>query len=149
MAQIEFQLDEEHGFNLQKDAQKAIGHTLFTVMRLHRASGEVERLYSSRPDLYPVGGRKQKSGTRWGAAVLDRGEAFIANDREAVRDAFADHALIFSLGIGAIMNVPIRFRGVSLGTMNLSHEAGWFREADIGPGKAIAALLVPLLLDSA
>lgn len=30
---------------------------------------------------------------------------------------FADHELIFSLGIGAILNVPIRFRGRSLGTL--------------------------------
>jgi hypothetical protein len=31
-------------------AQKAIGFRLFTIMRLHTASAEVERLYSSMPD---------------------------------------------------------------------------------------------------
>ena len=30
---------------------------------------------------------------------------------------FADYELIFSLRIGAILNVPIRFRGRSLGTL--------------------------------
>jgi GAF domain-containing protein len=129
--------------------QQAIGHRLFTVMRLHTASQEVERLYSSLPGAYPVSGRKPKQGTPWGAQVLDRGEIFVANTPEAVRQAFADYELIFSLGIGAIMNVPIRFGGRSLGTMNICHEAGWFTAADRAPGRLLAGLLVPPLLAGA
>jgi hypothetical protein len=91
--------------------QKTIGHRLFTIMRLHAATHEVERLYSSLPHACPVSGRKPKQGTPWGAEqVLDRGEIFVANTPEEVRAAFADYELIFGLGIGAIMNVPIRFR---------------------------------------
>jgi GAF domain-containing protein len=127
-------------------AQKAIGHRLFTIMRVHDEVQEVERLYSSLPDAYPVSGRKPKQGTPWGEQVLDRGEIFIANTPEAVESAFADHVLIFSLGIGAIMNVPIRFRGRSLGTMNICSAAGHFIDADRAPGKLLAGLLVPALL---
>jgi GAF domain-containing protein len=130
-------------------AQRTIGHRLFTVMRYLPASVEVERLYSSNPTAYPPGGRKPKQGTPWGDAVLDRGEVFIAADAEAVRAAFSDHALLSRLGIGAIMNVPIRFRGRVLGTMNLSHQAGNFTSDMIEPGRILAALLVPLLLDGA
>ena len=129
-------------------AQRAIGHRLFTIMRLHAAAQEVERLYSSLPDAYPVSGRKPKQGTPWGEQVLDRGEIFVASSPDEVRAAFADYELIFSLGIGAIMNVPIRFRGRSLGTMNICHEAGWFTDSDREPGRLIAALLVPSLLDA-
>jgi GAF domain-containing protein len=127
-------------------AREAIGFRLFTVMRLHTEAQEVERLYSSLPDAYPVSGRKPKQGTPWGAQVLDRGEIFVANTPDEVRTAFADYALIFSLGIGAIMNVPIRFRGRSLGTMNICAEAGWFTDADQAPGRLLASLLVPPLL---
>jgi GAF domain-containing protein len=127
-------------------ARQAIGFHLFTVMRLHAASQEVERLYSSLPDSYPVSGRKPKQGTPWGAQVLDRGEIFVANTPAEVEAAFADHALIFSLGIGAIMNVPVRYRGRSLGTMNICAEAGRFTAADYAPGGLLAALLVPPLL---
>ena len=127
-------------------AQKAIGFRLFTLMRLHAKSQEVERLYSSDPAAYPVSGRKPKQGTPWGEQVLDRGEIFIANSPDEVRAAFADYELIFSLGIGAIMNVPIRFRGRSLGTMNVCSPAGWFTDADRVPGRLLAALLVPVLL---
>jgi hypothetical protein len=71
-------------------ARKAIGFRLFTVMRLHGETQEVERLYSSRPDAYPVSGRKPKQGTPWGEQVLDRGEIFIANAPVEVERAFAD-----------------------------------------------------------
>jgi hypothetical protein len=125
--------------------QKTIGHRLFTIMRLHAATHEVERLYSSLPDAYPVSGRKPKQGTRWGEQVLDRGEIFVANTPDVVRATFADYELIFSLGIGAIMNVPIRFRGRSLGTMNICAEAGWFSDTDHAPGRLLASLLVPPL----
>jgi GAF domain-containing protein len=127
-------------------AQKTIGFRLFTIMRLHAENAEVERLYSSLPDSYPVSGRKPKQGTPWGEQVLDRGEVFIANSPEEVRSAFADYELIFSLGIGAIMNVPIRLRGRSLGTMNVCSEAGGFSDADRAPGRLLAGLLLPALL---
>jgi hypothetical protein len=130
-------------------AQRTIGHRLFTVMRYLPEAVEVERLYSSNPSAYPPGGRKPKRGTPWGDVVLDRGEVFIAADAEGVRAAFSDYALLSQLGINAIMNVPIRFRGRVLGTMNLSHEAGYFTSDMIVPGRILATLLVPLLLDAA
>jgi len=106
-------------------AQRTIGHRLFTVMRYLAETVEVERLYSSNPSAYPPGGA------------------------DGVRAAFSDHALLSQLGIGAIMNIPIRFRGQVLGTMNLSHEAGHFTSGMIAPGRILAALLVPLLLAGA
>ncbi len=87
--------------------QRAIRHKLFTIMRLHEATTEVERLYSSKTQAYPVGGRKSKRGTRWGQAVLDRGEVFITRDAEEVRQTFSHLALIFSLGVASTMNLPI------------------------------------------
>jgi GAF domain-containing protein len=128
-------------------AQRTIGHRLFTVVRYLAATAEVERLYSSNPSEYPPGGRKPTQGTPWGEAVLDRGEVFIAADAERVRASYVDHALLSRLGISAIMNVPIRFRGRVLGTMNLSHAAGHYSARTIEPGQVTAGLLVPLLLD--
>ena len=127
-------------------AQDVLGHTLFTVMAFDADTYEVERVHSSNIGAYPVGGRKPKRGTPWGKVVLDQGEIFIAHTPDEVRDAFTDHALIFSLGIGSIMNVPIGYRGRRLGTMNLSHEAGWYRNADHVAARAIGALFVPALL---
>jgi len=126
--------------------QDVIGHRLFTLMRVHEVSSEVERIYSSNPAAYPVGGRKQKRGTPWSRVVLDRGEVFVARTPEQVRDAFSDYELIFSLGISSIMNVPLAYGGRRLGTMNISHEAGWFTEDDAHAGLLIAPFVVPSLL---
>jgi hypothetical protein len=125
---------------------RTIGHKLFTVMRLHEAAQEVERLYSSNPGAYPVGGRKTKRDTPWGRVVLTEGAVFIARTPEEIRQAFADHELIASLGIGSIMNVPIGFAGRRLGTMNVSHDAHWFGLEDVEKGRVIAGLLAPALL---
>lgn len=126
--------------------QEVIGHKLFTMMRVHEASSEVERIYSSDTSAYPVGGRKQKRGTPWGRVVLDRGEVFVARNRDEVRDAFSDYELIFSLDIGSIMNIPLAFQGRRLGTMNISHDAGWFGDDDAASGKLIASFVVPSLI---
>jgi GAF domain-containing protein len=125
--------------------QRVLGHKLLTVMRHVAATAEVERIYSSNPRAYPVGGRKHKQGTPWGEKVLDRGEVFIARNRDELRAAFADHELIFSLGIGSIMNVSIMRHGQCLGIVNLSHDAGRYGEADVGPAKVLAGLLAPML----
>ena len=124
--------------------QRVLGHKLLTVMRHVAPTAEVERIYSSNPRAYPVGGRKQKQGTPWGEKVLDRGEVFIAKDRAELRAAFADHELIFSLGIGSIMNVPVMLHGRCRGIVNLSHDAGHYGEADIPPARILAGLLAPV-----
>ncbi len=126
--------------------QQVIGHKLFTLMRVHEAASQVERIYSSNPTAYPVGGRKEKRGTPWSRAVLERGEVFVARNADEVRDAFSDHELIASLGIGSIMNIPLAYGGRRLGTMNISHEAGWFTEQHAASGRLIAAFVTPSLL---
>ncbi len=139
---------EPHELYAAVDAlvQKVIGHRLFTIMRVHEGVLEVERVYSSNTTAYPVGGRKQKHGTAWSRVVLDRGEVFVAHTPDEVRETFDDHALMFSLGVGSVMNVPFGYRRQRLGTINISHDAGWFRDQDVAAGRLIASLLVPALL---
>ena len=57
---------------------------------------------------------------------MEKGEVFLAATRAEVRQAFFDHELIFSLGITAILNVPIRHAGRRLGTINLCGEEGMY-----------------------
>ena len=148
LAQLSASVHEPQALYEAVDAlvQEVIGHRLFTIMRVHEATMEVERVHSSNVTAYPVGGRKPKRGTPWSKVVLDKGEVFIARTPDEVRAAFDDYDLIFSLGVGSIMNVPIGYRGRRLGTMNISNEAGWFRDQDAAAGLLIAPLLVPALM---
>jgi hypothetical protein len=128
-------------------AQDIIGHRLFTVMAYHPGSIQVERLYSSNPSAYPVGGRKDKKDTAWGRRVLDAGEPFLGTGPDDIRAHFDDYERILGLGLGSILNMPVVHGGRVLGTMNLTHEAGHYGEAHLAPARLLAALLVPVMVD--
>jgi GAF domain-containing protein len=131
---------------VQRIAAETIGWRLFTILRYVEAAQAVERLHSSDEATYPVGGRKPLSKITASHGAMERGEVFLAATREDVRRAFFDHELIFSLGITAILNVPIRHAGRRLGTINLCGEEGMYGPAEIARGKILAGLLVPTLL---
>jgi hypothetical protein len=130
-------------------AERIYQHRLFTVTRSLHETKEVERVYSSNPRAYPIGGRKQKQGTEWGIQVLDRGEPLICHGPADIVRVFADHALILSLGIGGMINVPVLFGDRSVATMNMSHAGDRFGESDLPTLRVLAALLLPLVLGGA
>lgn len=125
---------------------RAIGHKLFTVLLYLPATRDRERLYTSNAQAYPLGGRKPRRPGPWGDMLFDRGEAFIGRGADDFRAHFPDHALLASLGCDSMLNVPVRYDGRTLGTLNLSHEAGWYDETDAKIGLVFAALMVPALL---
>jgi hypothetical protein len=123
-----------------------LGHRLFTLMRYHAASGDSERVYTTHPAAYPVGGRKQLNPTAWTEQVLRRQQPYLGRTAADVRSVFFDHALIASLGCGSVLNLPVVWDGRSLGTINLLHEEGWYDAGDAALGLLFAALAVPAFL---
>ena len=98
----------------------SIGHCLFSVNAFRIESMQVERLYSSNPAAYPVGGRKNQKATAWGQQVLIERQLFIGEGEAAIRAAFDDHALMHSLGVRSIINVPVVWRDACLGVLNFA-----------------------------
>jgi hypothetical protein len=125
---------------------QAIGHRLFTILVVHPGAQESQRYYSNMPKEYPVGGRKPINRTHWFQRVLGEGEPYIGRSYADIQDVFFDHELIRSLGCESVLNVPVRWDGRSLGTINLLHEANWYGEADIPAAKVFAALAAPGLM---
>ena len=130
----------------QRIAAETIGWRLFTILRYVERDQAVERLHSSDAVSYPVGGRKPLGKIAASHGAMDKGEVFLAATKEDVREAFFDHELIFSLGISAILSVPIRHAGRRLGTVNLCGEEGMYGPPEIVRGKVLAGLLAPVLL---
>jgi GAF domain-containing protein len=126
-----------------------IGHRLFTIMRFDADRQEVERVHSSLPSVYPVGGRKKKANTAWADHTLHAMKVFRAVRLDQIRAAFDDHATIARLGLGSILNVPIVFAGRCTGTMNLLHEAGWYTARDETLGALLGAFLPAPLIEAA
>lgn len=127
-------------------AKRIFDHRLFTVTRSLLETSEVERVYSSNPAAYPVGGRKQKRNTPWGEQVLDRGEILVCHNAADIERVFADHALILSLGITGMINVPVLLAGRSVATMNMSHAADRFGVEDFAVLRVLAGLALPLVV---
>jgi hypothetical protein len=126
----------------------AIGHILFTILVIHPGAEESQRYHSNMPLEYPVGGRKPINRTDWFQRVLGDGEAYIGRTHEDIASVFFDHELIRSLGCESVLNVPVRWNGRSLGTLNLLHRAAWYDQADIAPARLFASLAAPGLMQA-
>lgn len=132
---------------LEAAMQDAIGHRLFTVMRHDPSAGRNRRAYSSDPAAYPVSGFKPVVWEHpWAERVLRRGEPWIGRDAADIAWAYPDHERIVALGLASAMNLPVRWNGKVLGTVNLLHAAGHYREDHAALGMIFAALAVPALL---
>ncbi len=134
---------------LETLSAEVIGHRLFTVMRFDSARSEVQRIYSNMPAVYPTGGRKRKKATAWADHVLRDMQVFRGSGAEDIRSAFDDHETILGLGLGSVLNIPVVYAGRCVGTMNLLHEAEWYRAEDEHTGVMLAAFLIAPLLDTA
>jgi hypothetical protein len=130
--------------SIGEQAQRRFGWKLYTAMR-YLASGEVERAHSSNPEAYPLAGRKPRRDTPWSRQVLVRGEPYYANDEAGIRAAFEDAEKIIGLGLGAVINVPVKDEGRVLGTLNFLREAGGYRPENVREALALASLAKSLL----
>jgi GAF domain-containing protein len=122
------------------------GHILFTVLVHHPRQRESERFYTNMPDAYPVGGRKPVTDSAWMQQVVHGGRPYIGRTRADIRDVFYDYELIWSLGCESVLNVPVRWAGETLGTLNLLHRAGHYTEAHVPQVRLLAALALPAFL---
>ncbi|MFM0169943.1 GAF domain-containing protein [Paraburkholderia sediminicola] len=127
-------------------AASAIGFSLFTIMSYDAQNQEVERVYTNMPDVYPVGGRKKKHGTPWARQILHDLKPFRAETPQGIREAFDDHTVMTEMGLGSILNIPIAYDGVCIGTMNLTHQERWYTTRHEELGLLIGSFLAPALI---
>lgn len=122
------------------------GHLLFTILIHHPGLRQSERFYTNMPQAYPVGGRKPVTDSAWMQRVIGGGEPYIGRTREDIKEVFFDHELIWSLGCESVLNMPVRWDGQTLGTLNLLHRAGWYSETDIAATRLFAHLAIPAMM---
>ncbi len=133
---------------VDKAVSEVVGHNLFTVLALRDGGREVERVYTSNPSAYPVGGRKPMGSTPWGDLVITRRQSFLGPDMEAVRWAFFDHALIVSLGLGSAINVSVQRGGEILGVLAvLDREGAYTTQGQVDLVRAFTPCLIQALSD--
>ena len=127
-------------------AAETCGWVLLTTLRYDEAAQVVVRLHSSDEKSYPLGGTKPLDKITVSHGGMDNGDVFLAADKAQVKTAFFDHELIFSLGISAILNSPIRHAGRRLGTLNFCGVAGTYGPEEVRSAKILAGLLAPTIM---
>jgi hypothetical protein len=125
--------------------QQRIGFRLFTMLVLDWKNDCVRRYYSNRPDEYPAGGTKPlRRDSEFFETVVVRGVARICHDRADCIKAFPDHELIFSLGCESAVNVPVKWNGRVIASLNLLDRAGAYTESMLPELACLAAFAVPV-----
>jgi hypothetical protein len=133
---------------LSRALQSALGHILFTVLVHDVEGGALRRLFSTRPDVNPVGGTKPVTGSDWMRQVLQRGEPYIGRSREDLRVVFSDHERLWSIGCESVLNMPIVWSGRVVGSLNLLDRANSYVDADVPIARLFAQLSAPALLQA-
>jgi len=131
---------------LENVTKSLVGHRLFTL--LYVDGEEVARIYSSRPEEYPVAGRKLMGPTPWGDHVLKARKPYLGHDKASIRWAFFDQALIESMGLGSVINIPVVYGGECIGTMNLLDVEHHYRHEHVTLLTPLVPLLIPAFLEA-
>lgn len=126
---------------LSEQLARSVGHRLFTVSRILPGAREVERIYTTNAQVYPVQGRKPIDNSEW-TARMARGESFVANQPQDFGPHFGDLDTIVSIGLGSVINVPVFDGQRQLGTLNLLDAAGAYTGDVLTPCRAALALAV-------
>lgn len=108
---------------LCQQLQQRVGHRLFTASYLAPGANSVTRIYSTAPDIYPVGGAKPVTDTDW-TRQMRRGIAFVANRPQDFGPHFFDLDTIVGMGLGAVINLPVMRGATQIGSINLLDREG-------------------------
>lgn len=120
-----------------------VPHRLFTVTWILPGGKEVERIHTSDAASYPLGERKPVGSDGWTELVLDRRQCFLANEPAGFALYFPDHDFIVSLGLGAVINVPIVDADRLLGTLNFLDRTGTYSPLLLAPCLELAPIAIP------
>lgn len=133
--------------------EREVGVILFTVLAFTRGGSRMERIYSSHPAEYPVGGWKDVAtdvSPEWIAVSRDSASTFLAATPAELRTIFADFETIASLGVGSILNVPLRRAdGTNWATVNLCGAEGTYTPKRIALAERLIQDLAPAARDTA
>jgi GAF domain-containing protein len=121
---------------------------LVTAMRYDEPQQMVERLYSSVPAAYPVGGRKLKRDSNWSRHVLVEHRVLVSAGDEALKEHYVDHATITGLGLHSCVNIPLVSDTCCVGTLNICRPKAEWSEDEVAVARVLglAALSAVLAL---
>lgn len=141
-----------HLQDVEQAVKEEVGFRLFTILAFRDQGRQMERIYSSHPSEYPIGGRKDVSrdvAQDWLDACLVAQEPFFGQTRAEVERIFKDADLITSLGCGSIINAPIIWENTTVAALNVLDAEGAYTEQDVDKVLEIARRYTATILEAA
>ena len=134
--------------------QAMLGDGLLTVNKVstlaERADDfELQRLWSSSVQAYPVAGLKRKTLTSWSRQLLLRHEVFVGEGAGVLAEVFDDHPRITALGLRGVVNVPLLVEGRCAATFNVLGCREQWRASEVTLIRLLAVLATPWILQGA
>lgn len=115
-----------------------------------RENIDLQRIWTSNPVAYPTADRKRKAMTAWTQNLILRAEVFVGEGDDVLASVFEDHALISSLGLHAVINVPLLDEtGRCFATFNVLGPQPKWRSQDVLLVRLLAALTTPIVHQAA
>jgi len=119
-------------------------YQLATLLEVDWDAQLVRRRYSSDEKNYPSGGVKRLMGSSWARHVLEQGKVLFVRGPDEMKDAFADHELLHSLGLEQALNIPVQSQGRVFWTLNLLRQQPAFNQVEAAAIKELLQAWQPL-----
>lgn len=140
------QNDKEIFAVVERESKRRYDHVLFTCLRFDYSQGVMSRLHSSREDVSPTGGAKPLPRGPWADRLVEQGRAYIGRSRKDLKKVFFDYEMLWGIGCESVINVPVRWKNSTVGTINILGRAEQFEQRHAAQLSLYAQLVVPLFL---
>lgn len=128
------------------------GYSLFTILTYSPDLDKVVRIHSTRPELHPLGQRSSQGNSlrastvppqrkAWVRRLFEDGEIWRGSTKEDLKAIFEDWELLWSVGLGSVLNIPVRLGGKTIGSLNILDKERAYDEADLSIGILIAQMV--------
>lgn len=138
--------------DVEQAVKEEVGFKLFTILAFRDQGRQMERIYSSHPREYPVGGRKDVTrdvAKDWLDVCLVAQKPFFGQTRAEVERIFNDADLITGLGCGSIINAPVIRAETTIAALNVLDAEGAYTEQDVDKILDIARRYTAIILEAA
>ncbi|QQO16754.1 GAF domain-containing protein [Bradyrhizobium diazoefficiens] len=133
---------------LEKRSARLHNHVLFTCLRFDYRDQVMLRLYSNREEVSPIGGQKPLPSGPWADRLIQEGRSYIGRSRQDLKEVFFDYEPLWAIGCESVMNIPIRWKSHTVGSINILGRASQYDDVSAEHFAPYAQLAVPLFLDT-
>ncbi|CAH0045889.1 unnamed protein product [Clonostachys solani] len=121
-------------------------NVLFTISIYDEDSKTTCRVYTTRPDVQPLGARKEVTSSAWSQEVLEKGNQLYGPTIEHLK-MFSEWQFLVSIGCGCVLNTPIRdnANGKTVGTLNILGAGNAYDNAPVEMAVLLGQLVAGVL----